>query len=456
MRDNLFLYYGENANDKIRQNILCTARASRNEVFAGEPVTVTYTLCSALQSFSLVEKMPPFNGFSVYEIKGETPPVIQKVNGKLYNAYPVRKLQLYPTEPGTFILEPATIKNTITFQQSDVSNTGNPSLPDGFTPTDEIPGFVKTEYEYRCQSDQPVIRVLPVPDAGKPEGYSGAVGKFNISVSCSDVEAEKGGILKVTYTLTGIGNFKMINELGIPRSEEFEIFDPHIREELDENHVPFSGKKIFDYSYSPLLEGVSAIPPVRFSYFDPASRSFHLVQTDSLSIKVIASNERDAVVPVATTTTQKSNSVANYIVYIFSVAVLLLVVGLFWFRLRKRNAAQLKKKKEEPAQEEDIFEQPQNFFAESARLLRNEEHGRFFAMLNKELQMALTSLLQLPPGTAAGSIFEAIDHKNPQVANDCKELMEYLNRVIYAYTTPEAPPEWYYGQAKKIVEQLRV
>lgn len=452
MRDNLFLYYGENANTKIRNNLVCTARINRNQVYAGEPAVVTYKLYSALQSFSVVEKMPPFNGFSVYEIKGTHDAVAEQLNGKFYNAYNIRTVQLYPTEAGTFTLEPAIIKNTVTFQQSDLSATpANPGLPDGYVPEDDIPGFTKVQFEYRSISDKPVIHVLPLPEQGKPQLFSGAVGKFNIAAVCRELDVEQNSAVKVVYTISGSGNFKAINELPVAKPAEFETFDPLIKEELNEFVAPFAGKKTFEYTFSPLRQGKAVIPSVAFSYFDPATASYHTIKTDSIRLNVIPAKKIDTPVQEVRTITG-TNVANNNVIYYVAIGGALFLAGAFlYFRQRKKKPVA---EVQEEITDEEFWKREPDHFAQSSRMVYNANSIDFYSVLNRELNIAMMRLLDLPAGTSS-IIYDSMRIKNEALANDYQKLVQELNNAIYAYIAPEDKPETYLQRAKQIATALK-
>lgn len=452
MRDNLFLYYGENASEKIRNNLVCTAKLNRNRVYKGEPAVVTYKLYSALQSFSVVEKMPPFNGFSVYEIKAPHDPIAAQLNGRWYNAYNIRILQLYPGEPGTFTLEPAVIKNTVTFQQSaETARQNNPALPDGYVPEDEIPGYTKMQYEYRSFSDKPVIEVLPLPEQGRPNSFSGAVGKFNIAAVCRETDVEQNSAVKVVYTISGSGNFKAINELPVARPAAFETFDPVIKEELNELVAPFAGKKTFEYTFSPLQQGKAVIPAVEFSYFDPSTASYYTIKTDSIRLNVIPARKRDTPVRDEKMLNDLNTPSQHLFLYMVIGGLLFLAGVILYFKQRKNKPVAAV---QEETVDEDFWKPEPRLFEQSERMVNNAESTAFYPVLYKELHLAMMRLLGLPSGTTS-TVYETIKGRNETLATEYQALVQELNNIIYAYIAPENKPATYLQRAKHIAEGLK-
>jgi BatD DUF11 like domain len=452
MRDNYFLYYGENPAEKIKQNLFCTAIAGRNEVYTGQPIIVTYKLYSAVQSFSEIGNMPSFNGFSVYQVKKLVRQTVEKVNGRYYNCYTIRQVQLYPNEPGTFVLDPAVIKNTVTFMKTDINYQQKPPLPNGYLPGDELPGFEKLNYEYTCKSDQLVIRVLPLPEKGRSNGFSGAVGKFNIEVAASGKVAEKNGILKLVYTLTGAGNFKMINALPVTGNTNFEVFEPVIREALDDTLSPFTGSKIFEYNFSPLREGSLVIPPVSFSYFNAGDQSFHNISTDSVRVQVNPKKE-DMLLPVTTSENAATKNTFSFFYLFAAIAVVFLMLFL-WYYLKRKKRTQQKKQwlQNENSNAEATEWLP---FQQTAQLVHEPVTSHFFEVLKKELDMAVARLLLLPPETGTTTLYETMLQQNCTVSEAYHQLSGELNRLVYARETPGDAAVSYYNRATVIVNSLR-
>ena len=453
MRDNLFLYQGENAEEKIKKNLVCLALASKSQVYTGEPFVVTYKLCSGLQSYSLVENMPPFNGFSVYEIKNNETPKPESIGGNTYNCYPIRTLQLYPLEAGSFTLEPATIKNTITFLQTTSAEKGSGVLPEGYTSgSDHIPGLTKTEHEYRCMSGQPSITVLPLPENGKPAGFSGAVGRFTLSVSSNGSATKKNGTWKLTYTLSGSGNFKMINELPVTAPPGFELFEPVIREEIDERQVPFSGKKIFEYTLSPTVEGPATMNDVSFSCFNPATRQYYTLTANGMPVQVEPAAPVAAALPPEEEPVTQSGSPNKLLLYAIPAAVF--IIALVLYRFTPKKIKQETADVPEP-EEEDIFAEPEPGFEQSKRLCAANNTNQFFITLNRELHRVVTHRAALPEHTPVNDVYQWLQNNKPAIALPYRELTQQLGAVVYAYATPVHEPAIYLHKAEELANAIK-
>src|SRR5262249_40120157 len=66
------------------------------------------------------------------------------------------------------------------------------------------------------QSEPLHLEVLPLPDAGKPADFSGAVGTFDLHVSASPRELKAGDPVTITTTVEGDGNLAAITPPLLP------------------------------------------------------------------------------------------------------------------------------------------------------------------------------------------------------------------------------------------------
>ena len=196
---------GENVEDKIRRNFFVKVEVSKTDCYLGEPIVATYKLYARLRSDSRVTRHPSLNGFSVYDMvdPSEDRVSVEKINGKNFSVHIIRKTQLIPLQPGDVTLDPMEIDNNIYFIRADEgsdkkSNQGMGGLLDRlFEP--EIAGTPFTQHI--VLDTKPVtIHVKPLPDAGKPTDFNGAVGKYSIQASLDSKEVDTGDAANLSVT----------------------------------------------------------------------------------------------------------------------------------------------------------------------------------------------------------------------------------------------------------------
>ena len=156
------------------------------------------------------------------------------------------------------------------------------------------------------QADVEPINVLPIPTAGRPADYRGAVGRYQIAVAASPAQVKAGDPINLLIGISGTGPMELVEA---PPLAEL----PTLASDFKVPSEPLAGfvkgdQKIFSVQIRPRKAGVSEIPSIPFSFFDPASGKFATVQSAPVSIKVDPADvlALNAVVHNGPTATQSS------------------------------------------------------------------------------------------------------------------------------------------------------
>jgi hypothetical protein len=281
VEDNSELKPGENADEKIRRNFFLKAEVSKTECFVGEPLMATFKAYSRLDANSQVLKRPSLGGFSVIEMVDvyNNQPDIEKYKGENYYVHLIRKVQLFPLQPGTFTIEPAEVESVIHLRKS----SGRLTIRDLFRRR----GSDATIDRQLVFKTPPVdIKVNALPEKDQPADYSGAVGDFMIHVQMADtaVVAREPAIVKLI--VSGTGNFPLVTEPRVNWPSSAEISGPTVTEQVNKYAYPLSGLKSFQFTIGHRDSGTFTIPPVKFSYFDPASKKYKIARSNEMTYTV--------------------------------------------------------------------------------------------------------------------------------------------------------------------------
>src|SRR5882757_9549707 len=217
---------GDRISEKIKNNLLVKLDVSKTNCYLGEPVVATYKLCSRLKSESRVTKRPSLDGFSVYDmVQPETNrQSVEKINGKAFNVHIIRKVQLYPLQDGSFVLDPTELDNEVHFIRVDGSGNGRSSQLD-----DYMNGYSggKLEEQHVTLATKPVtIVVKPLPVNGKPASFDGAVGRFTLHASLDRISVGANEIARLQVVLEGEGNLPLINAPQVNWPRGIDLYDP--------------------------------------------------------------------------------------------------------------------------------------------------------------------------------------------------------------------------------------
>ena len=146
--------------------------------------------------------------------------------------------------------------------------------------------------EITLQSQPISIQVLPLPDQGRPEDFSGAVGTFSLQVRAHPTSVAPGDPINLTITITGQGNFDRVKAPVFTGTEQdWKIYPPSRGEMVNSDQ---SGKwsaqksKQFEQAIIPRHAGIKEIPPLRFTYFDPEKKKYQTVTSSPIPLHIIA------------------------------------------------------------------------------------------------------------------------------------------------------------------------
>jgi hypothetical protein len=122
-------------------------------------------------------------------------------------------------------------------------------------------------------SNKLVMHVLPLPDEGKPAGFTGAIGQFQVSGAAEPATVGVGEPITLRFVITGTGNFDYVRPPALANDPAWKTYIASSKTNYsDEAHT--QGTKSFEQAIIPQKNGVLALPAARFSYFDPDKKQY--------------------------------------------------------------------------------------------------------------------------------------------------------------------------------------
>ncbi len=377
---------GENIQKKVNDNMQLRLQTSKSSCYVGEALLATYKLYTRLKSESNLSKNPSFNGFSVIEM---LPPndasgfITEKLNGKSYNVYSIRKAQLYPLQPGAIEVESATLDNKISFVKYSGLNGNNYNIDPNSLITETVALSTKPT----------IINVKPLPEAGKPDGFKGAVGNFTMEAVLQKNNFATDETGKLFVTITGSGNMHLLTLPEIVWPVEFEVFDAKITDNTDNKTVPLSGSKTFEIPFSVVKKGSYKIPDISFSYFDPATKSYKNTTSQNISFTVIKSNKLIDIAANKTMNLKNENAsfigkiIASRWLIILFLAGIIIASLIFWMsRDKKETTIPSVSNNETEVEKSFDFHSQHNPLTKTEDCLFKNECNSFYNIINEELK----------------------------------------------------------------------
>jgi hypothetical protein len=254
---------------------------SSTEIYAGEPFSVTAKFYTRIQITDLSEiKLPAFNSFIREDV--QIPPLTslkrESLNGIIYGTGVKSQMILVPQIAGNLTIEPFEI--TAMVQQR--TGQSDPFFGDFFSSYTNVPQVVI--------SDPVTIKVKPLPSP-RPADFSGIVGNIKMTASLSRDSVSVNDALNYKIVISGSGNLKLASPPKIVVSNAVEVFDPKITDNLSQSASGLTGQKVFEYVIIPREPGKYLIPPVTYTYFNPATAKYETLNAAERSFLAYGSFE---------------------------------------------------------------------------------------------------------------------------------------------------------------------
>ncbi|MBI3316168.1 MAG: BatD family protein, partial [Candidatus Omnitrophica bacterium] len=210
------------------QDIFVKAWLDRDEVTVNEPAILTYTLYTRLSAtYKGFEKEPSLTGFWVEDFPPEKTlkRTEQIFNNSRYVVADVRKIALFPTEPGVFTLDSGVIASTVEVSnQDDFDSFFSYNVFGGRRTAIRSP--ILREVVARSLPTDPVTLVAKtLPEAGKPASFKGAVGQYTVESSVDKSEIDQGNPITYRLKIAGQGNIHTLEPPTLPKIEGFKMYD---------------------------------------------------------------------------------------------------------------------------------------------------------------------------------------------------------------------------------------
>ena len=264
------------AGQLAQDDLMLRFNVSRSSVYKGEAVRATLKLYSRVNVIgSEGAKLPSFDGFWSQQLEAEQGPFRETVGGKVYDAYNLGEYILYPQQSGKLTIESAKI--TIVAQMFVRNNRPRNSF---FDNTHDI-------YNLRREVVSPAVTidVKPFP-AGAPASFTGAVGKYTMEAHASLTEMAANSAANIDLKISGTGNIGFVQEPKITLPATFELYDVKSTEQIRTTAAGSNGFRRFEYPFIARAEGNYTIAPIEFTYFNPESKQYVTLTSDSFAISV--------------------------------------------------------------------------------------------------------------------------------------------------------------------------
>lgn len=231
-------------------------------VYVGQQITYTFSFLQCEQLFGDVQYSPADTPGFVAEELPNPPQSQESIKGRVYSVQRRMKALI------------ATSAGRHTIGQAGVTVTMDPVLG-----------------AEQLVADPITVQVLPLPDQGRPQGFSGAVGSFTVRLRVDRPVVRAGETVNCIVDVVGNGNIRSLGAPQLPLPDWVRIY------KAGENRTvrpggggggmsTIGGTATFSYLLLPRQAGTLRIGPVRYAVFDPEARAYRTVTSQSAEITV--------------------------------------------------------------------------------------------------------------------------------------------------------------------------
>jgi hypothetical protein len=257
------------------EKIHLVAEISNGNPYLNEAITVVYKLYVAqntgVRNWREIDN-PRYNDFWSQNIDVKGIDIKQGTyNGEDYRYVILRKTVLYPQKTGKLTIEPLSLDITVEVPSNKRDVFGR--------------SFMST-VNRTVASKNKVINVKPLPESGKPESFSGAVGSFDFKVTTNKQSLNATEALELKVSVSGKGNLKLFRLPKPTLPSALEVYEPEHSEKVNTRTSGMQGTISDSYTVVPNFQGSYPIPKVSFSYFDLKTKEYKTLTSERLVIEV--------------------------------------------------------------------------------------------------------------------------------------------------------------------------
>ena len=426
-----------NSEINADENLYLIADVSKGNPYVNEPTTVVYKLYFANIGISNFRELgkPKYNDFWSQNIEIKQLLAEEGIfKGQNYRYIILKKVVLYPQKSGRLKIEPLSL-------EIDVQLPSNRR--------DVFGRMVLTETTKRVSAGAKIINVKPLPEAGKPEDFSGAVGSFDFKVTPSKTTLKHDESLDLVVSVSGKGNLKLFSLPKPVVPNALEMYEAVHSEQVNTPLSGMAGKSSDSYSIIPQYRGNYPIKPIKFTYFDLDTKSYKTLSSPEIIINVIDGPSPTEAV-VASSNKNKGDQ-AEQFKFIKLKSKLLsmdtkdffgsnLFFGLFFFPFLMLPLIVLFKKKKE-AIDGDVTgnrirmnnKLAKKYLSEAKKQINNKE--LFYIALEKAMHNFLKAKLHIETSEMSKDNIQELllsRNANPEAVNDFIALTENCEIARYA------------------------
>ncbi len=267
VRDPFDMFFEDLREPERRKPLIMAEKSiSRDIVYAGESVILRYYIAAENDIDVLPEAVfnNRWDGFILKPFDENLPQTPYNFSGRNLKRYHVVSYRLVPTVSGNYNLT----NDNISFIYSDGAARFSPRM--------------RGSLPFNAEE----LDVLPLPLEGRPQEFSGNIGRFDIDLVSDKNETFVGNEAIIIFSVSGRGEMSQLSPPTINDNAAFRI----VFDSRDDKYRFVNGQEEgsvnFKYILIPNSEGNYTLDEIAFNFFDPDSGQYTELKTDPLEFVV--------------------------------------------------------------------------------------------------------------------------------------------------------------------------
>lgn len=266
---------------------------SKKKAYVGEVIPAELRFYFSARVGGQLADHPAFGGegFTVQKFSNASKRE-QVVDGESYSVFTFQT-SITPAKSGTIEIPPAKLDARL-----QVPGNAPQGLPDILGNLGQMlpPGMFSETREISVETRGTKIEVMPLPKEGRPEDFSGAIGKFTLDASVTPKKAGPGDPVTLKASISGQGNFEAMGPPTLTEDENWRSYPPSDKIN-PADAIGYTAEKTFEFALIARADQ-SQTPGMRFSYFDPSTGKYETINQPPLPVTArAASAQQGAATP---------------------------------------------------------------------------------------------------------------------------------------------------------------
>lgn len=265
----------ESRTASSRGNVFVESNIDKKEYYFGEKILLSYDLYSRYNIYEAgFSGDVTFDGFIAKDLlNGELPQSMTTIDGQRYLKVQLKKAMLTPVSVGEKTIPAKTVQALL-----QVSS-----------------GFFDQGRQTQVETDPITLNIKPLPEAGKPNNFTGLVGNINIEDATYNRHSELpyGESMTLSLRLAGNANLELLTELFPKDLGEFKVYetDKGFKEQLSGDS--YRASREFEVIFVPNNTGNLEIKPMSIPFFNVETGAYDSIEIPGKVINVTGEKQQN-------------------------------------------------------------------------------------------------------------------------------------------------------------------